>query len=379
MLSALVTDGRVLVIDMGGGTLDIAVVRISNAGSHFELFASGGYPRGGDRFTEVVVGLLREALVGHGVDSLSAADLTLLWDRSEAAKVALTVNRSTTVALGGIAHLTDETFALSREAYLTNEVTRRLRQWVKDDVANVYRMSRLILDRGGADDPAPGTIDFDEPRKGHVRTLGQVGLVDDALEHIDHVVLVGGGTRMPMIAELFEGIFGDRILTPETGAIDRTAIVALGLAREKPDSMTSLRYPAWGISAMFEGKDGVKELPVYEPFASAFRIRGGQTSEYRYEFDVPTGAQRIALAFRPVGHDRGEQWPWIVLPGGDRLVLEIDLFGSLSLTSGRVELSDGRAVPWRPAESDRLADWLPPWRDGEWWRDVPTWDPVNDK
>lgn len=378
MLSGLVTDGRVLVIDMGGGTLDVAVLRISGAGSHFELFATGGYPRGGDRFTEVIVDQLRAALTEHGVTDLTPADLSLIWERAEAAKVGLSNAPTVTVALGGIGDLRDQTITLSREQY--EHDTRRLRQWVKDDVTNVYRMARLILDRGTQFDPAPGTVDLHEPIKGRITTLGQVGLLDDAQEHIDHVVLVGGGTQMPMIAALFEGIFGSRVLTPETGAIDRTAIVALGLAREKPDSMTSLRYPAWGISAMFDGPGGSSEVPLYEPYASAFRIRGGQTSEYRYQFEVPTEAKRIALAFRPVGHDRGERWPAVLIPDETKqLLLELDLFGRLSLTAGGAELSDGRAVPWRPAESEALAAWLPPWRKRDWWVDLPDWDLRNDK
>lgn len=377
MLSGLVTDGRVLVIDMGGGTLDVAVVRISDAGSHFELFASGGYPRGGDRFTEVIVARLTEILEERGVTSLNDADQTVLWERAEASKLGLSSNPSVIVALGGIGSLVDDTCALDRDWFL--DKTRELRVRVKADVTNVYRMARLILDRGGKLDPDPGTIYFDEPRRGHVRRLSEVGLADDGLEHLDHVVLVGGGTQMPMIADLFDGIFGSLVLTPETAAIDRTAIVALGLARKKPESMVSLRYPAWGIAAMFDNATSA-EVPLYEPFASAFRVHGGRTSEYQYEFDVPTGVSQVALSFRPLHGSDGEQWPWIALPAGaDKLRLELTLFGVLSLFAGDVDLADGRAVPWRPAEADALVDWLPPWQISDWWTTIPTWDPRNDK
>jgi Ethanolamine utilization protein EutJ (predicted chaperonin) len=377
MLSGLVSDGVILVVDMGGGTLDVAVVKVSGGGTSFELFATGGSRNAGDRFTELIELDLQHAVAerSNGTE-LTRADRNLLWQRADAAKQALSVRRSAVVALGGVAGIDSDTVEVSRE--WLEQSSRRLRLHVEADVTNVYRMARLVLDRGGEHDPAPGTVDFDEPERGKIRKLTQVGLRDDGLAHVDAVVLVGGATNMPMIGELFRSIFGDKVIEPELVGIDRSSIVALGLARPKPSGMVNLRYPSWGVSAIFDCPDGSIEHALYEPFAPAFHVRDGRTSQYVHEVDVPGAATRVALAFRSTDGS-GSQWPSVALDGDRQVRLELDLFGNVDVTAGSRPIYDGVRAPWSPAEADSLADWLPPWRDREWWKDMPTWDLVHDK
>jgi hypothetical protein len=377
MLSGLVTDGRTLVVDMGGGTLDAAVIRISESGQKFELFASGGSTNAGDRFTEVIAGRIESEVRTRAAGAvLSRADSTLIWLRAEEAKQSLSTKRTATVALGGIGGITDETIEITADWFRTQ--TGLLRLHIEHDVQNVYRLARLVLDRGGEFDPAPGTMDFDEPRKGVIRNLSQVGLKDDALEHIDRVVLVGGGTNSPLIADIFKSIFGDKVLEPEFVGIDRSEIVALGLARPKPREMSDLRYPSWGVSALFDVAGTEKEEPLYEPFAPTFHIAGGYTSEYVHTLSVPDGARAVAVAFRSVD-GQGERWPRVDLDGHRRLELRLDLFGHIGVTADGTDLYSGVKVPWSPAERDALATWLPPWKPRQdWWVEIPTWDPRND-
>ncbi len=379
MLSGLVSNGVVIVIDMGGGTLDTAVVRVSRGGRAFELFASGGSVNAGDRFTEVIAEelLARAAeLVPNAV--LTNADRTLAWDRAEAAKQSLSVRPTAVVALGGIGGLETETTQITRE-WLERE-TRGLRVRVEADVATVYRIARLVLNRGGQFDPNPGTIDFDEPAKGKVRRLTEVGLRDDAQQHVDHVVLVGGATHMPQIQSLFRSIFPGKLIEPELGGIDRSSIVALGLARPKPAGMVSLNYPSWGVSAIFGTSSGQIEVPMYEPFAPAFTILNGRTSTYRHGAPVPQDAISVALAFRSVDGE-GVRWPDVPIKGHPEVALELDLFGQIEFTLDGAPLYDDFELraPWSPAEASALPSWLPPWREREWWKDMPTWDLVNDK
>jgi hypothetical protein len=385
MLSGIVSDGRVLVVDMGGGTLDIAMIRISDAARSFELFASGGYIHAGDRFTEVIAERMTAAVQRMAFGStLARADTTLIWQRAEGAKQTLSVRRSAIIPLGGIASLIDESITITAEEF--RELTRQLRVLVEHDVATVYRLSRLVLDRGGEYDPAPGTIDFDEPTKGKVRNLSQVGLRDDAQEHIDAVVLVGGATNMPMIGELFRSIFGDRVIEPEIVGIDRSAVVALGLSRPKPPGMTSLRHPSWGVSAVFATDQVEVEIPLYEPFAPTFQIRQGHTSVYTHGISAPGDARTVALAFRPIGGGAGTRWPFINLPySGGTFRFEMDLFGAIRLLHDETgdilrTMSPPPRAPWSPAEGAKLPDWLPPWRaKPKWWEGIPVWDPRNDK
>jgi hypothetical protein len=148
--------------------------------------------------------------------------------------------------------------------------------------------------------------------------------------------------------------------------------------------MSNLAYPSWGVSAVFDtSTDG--PLPLYEPYAPTFAFRrGGVTTTYEYDFDVPVDARTVALAFRPVGEGQGSQWAPLDLPANaTRLTFEMDLFGAVRLVSADgVDLLAAQSTPprtpWSPAEG-AMPPWLPPWRKPDWWTDVPTWDMRNDK
>jgi Ethanolamine utilization protein EutJ (predicted chaperonin) len=377
MLSGLVPDGVALVIDMGGGTLDVAVVRVAKGGRAFELFATGGSTNAGDRFTDLIEAeLLRVVQERTDGPDLTRADRNLLWQRADAAKQTLSVRRSAIVALGGVAGIESETIEVTRD--WLDQASRRLKVYIEHDVTNVYRMARLVLGRGGEHDPAPGTVDFDEPEKGKIRKLTGIKLGDDGMSHIDFVVLVGGATNMPMIAEQFRSIFGVKVIEPEIAAIDRSSIVALGLARPKPTDMANLRYPSWGVSAVFDCSDGSVERALYEPYAPAFNVRGGRTSYYSHAVSVPADAKTVALAFRSV-EGTGSRWPTVPVDGESHVRIELDLFGNVEFRADDRRLYEGLRAPWSPAEAGALVDWLPPWHDREWWKDIPTWDPRNDK
>jgi hypothetical protein len=288
------------------------------------------------------------------------------------------------VPLGGIEGIDNQTVELT--AAWLKLASGNLRVRIEHDVANVYRLARLVLDRGGEFDPAPGTINFDERTRGDIRRLSQVGLRDDAQLHIDHVVLIGGGTKMPLVATMFEEIFGSKVIQPELIGTDRSEAVALGLSRPKPARMANLRFPSWGLSAMFQSPDGEPDVPLYEPFAPTFHILAGETASYSHEACVPVGATAVALAFRPIGGAQGTQWPFVTIPatcGSVRLAL--DLFGQLRFsTDSAVDLYERTrpkpVAPWSPAEASQLAGWLPPWKmRPDWWVDIPMYDPAHEK
>ena len=57
--SGAVQDGRTLVIDIGGGTVDVSVLEVLEHGTRFVLHASSGCVLGGDKFTDVIVERMR--------------------------------------------------------------------------------------------------------------------------------------------------------------------------------------------------------------------------------------------------------------------------------------------------------------------------------
>jgi hypothetical protein len=232
---------------------------------------------------------------------------------------------------------------------------------IREDVRTAYRMARLVLGRGGLDDPSPGTGDYRRLQNGKVLTLTQMDVRADAAEHLRSVVLVGGASRMPMIREVVEEEFGDLVQDPELLGIDPVSAVALGLARGQQLSIANLRYPSWGISALVSTANGPVEIPLYEPYAPTFRLSDGYTATYRYTASLPTGAASVGLSFRPVGEARGEAWAPVPVPGDARvLTLDLDLFGRVALSVGDSILlsSDGRATPWMPPEGRTMPPWI---------------------
>ena len=388
--SGVTGDGRLLVIDVGGGTMDVAVVTSSLGRKRVDLYATGGYALGGDKFTEVLVARIQaevEALnPGH---TRTRQDDTLIWQRAENAKIALSDRPRAVVALGGIAGLGDATFDVTREWY--EHETRGLIREIRERVENVFRTARLVLDRGDEFDPAPGTIEFEEKERGYIRRLTQVGLEDDGVSHLDGVIIVGGASRMPKLTEEFERIFGDKLRDPVLLGIEPIETVVLGLSRNESLSGINRMYPNWGVSLVFSTGAEEREVEVYEPFAPAFAVRAGRTSTYRLTVPVPeNGALSVALAFRQVGGKDGIRWPEIPLTSEmAKLNFRLDLFGSVRLedSSGIDVYGDDDPVrrrgrpkpPWRAAEADRVAEWLPPWAPRkDWHSDLPEWDLRND-
>ena len=70
-----VQDGATMVIDIGGGTLDVSVLEVLEHGTRFVLHASGGHELGGDKFTDLIVARLREELAARR--GTSPEELTL--------------------------------------------------------------------------------------------------------------------------------------------------------------------------------------------------------------------------------------------------------------------------------------------------------------
>ncbi len=162
----------VMVYDLGGGTFDVAVVRIE--GDVTEVLASHGNNRlGGDDFDERLVDhLLEQFRQQHGVDlrDQNPGAYARLWWAAESAKKQLSA----------------EPFARVREESLIQLDGRPLHLDVEVSRAQYEAMIRPLLEQ---------TIDSAS------RALTDAGLVPGSL---DEILLVGGSTRTPLVVEMLE-------------------------------------------------------------------------------------------------------------------------------------------------------------------------------
>jgi molecular chaperone DnaK len=179
--------GVIAVYDLGGGTFDISILRVKDG--VFEVLATNGNTHlGGDDFDRAVVQwLLEEIKAVHGADL--SADLEAMQELrlgAEAAKCRLSSEERTVLVI-----------PFDRFTY-RREITR-------------VELEALI---------AP-LVDS---------TLGpcRMALKDAGLEagQIDEIVLVGGSTRVPLVRQRVQGLFGK---APHS-QLNPDEVVALGAA-----------------------------------------------------------------------------------------------------------------------------------------------------
>jgi molecular chaperone DnaK len=187
-------DHTVLVFDLGGGTFDVSLLEIGDG--VFEVKATHGDTQlGGDDWDQRVIDwLVKSFKDNHGVD-LSADKMAVqrLKEAAEKAKIELSQVAETTVNLPFI------TATAEGPLHLDMKLTR----------AELERMTEDLVERC--------RVPFDLA----IKDWGK-----DASE-VDHVILVGGSTRMPMIQELVKKLTGGK--EPHKG-VNPDEVVAVGAA-----------------------------------------------------------------------------------------------------------------------------------------------------
>ncbi|HTA05412.1 MAG TPA: molecular chaperone DnaK [Solirubrobacteraceae bacterium] len=163
------SDQTILVFDLGGGTFDVSVLEIGDG--VFEVKSTAGDNHlGGDNFDKAIVDwLVSEFKKSQGID-LSADPMALqrLYEASEKAKIELSTTQETQINLPFI------TADASGPKHLDTRLTR----------AKLAELTSDLLDRVVA--PVRQAIDDAK---------------DKGVTEIEHVVLVGGMTRMPAVQE----------------------------------------------------------------------------------------------------------------------------------------------------------------------------------
>jgi molecular chaperone DnaK len=168
-------DQTILVFDLGGGTFDVSILEIGDG--VFEVKATHGDTQlGGDDWDQRIIDwLVNQFKAAHGVDlATDKMALQRLKEAAEKAKIELSQVAQTQINLPfitatneGPLHL-DETLSRSKFQELTADLLERCR----------------------------GPFEY---------AIGDAGLSKD---QIDHVILVGGSTRMPAVQELVQELTG---------------------------------------------------------------------------------------------------------------------------------------------------------------------------
>jgi molecular chaperone DnaK len=187
-------DQTILVFDLGGGTFDVSVLEIGDG--VFEVKSTAGDNHlGGDNFDKAIVDwLVADFKRDQGID-LSADPMALqrLYEAAEKAKIELSTTQETQINLPFI------TADSSGPKHLDTRLTR----------AKLAELTSSLLDRVVA--PVRQAIDDAK---------------DKGVKEIEHIVLVGGMTRMPAVQEKVKGLTGK---DPHRG-VNPDEVVAVGAA-----------------------------------------------------------------------------------------------------------------------------------------------------
>ena len=186
-------EGRICVLDLGGGTFDVTLMEMGDG--VFEVQAtSGDTALGGmDMDNALVTWLASEFKAEHGDDlSSDRQAMQRLRDAAEKAKIELSSTVETTINLPFISQ------KAGQPVHLEKKFTRS-------------KLEALI-----------------EPVLGRLESPIRQAFKDAGWQFTDvnHVILVGGPTRMPVVRERFDRILGR---PPERG-VDPMQCVALGAA-----------------------------------------------------------------------------------------------------------------------------------------------------
>ncbi|AEY90637.1 molecular chaperone DnaK [Streptomyces hygroscopicus subsp. jinggangensis 5008] len=185
-------DQTILVFDLGGGTFDVSLLEIGDGVVEVKA-TNGDNHLGGDDWDQRVVDyLVKQFQSGHGVDlSKDKMALQRLREAAEKAKIELSSSTETSINLPYI------TASAEGPLHLDEKLTR----------AQFQQLTADLLER------------CKTPFHNVIKDAGI------SINDIDHVVLVGGSTRMPAVAELVKELTGGK---EANKGVNPDEVVAIG-------------------------------------------------------------------------------------------------------------------------------------------------------
>ncbi|WNB86466.1 Hsp70 family protein [Cellulomonas sp. ATA003] len=268
---------RVLIFDMGGGTLDVAILDVTTGPARdpqIYVLASNGVDEAGDKLDETIAEDLESMLADRGV---TVADLPQpAVARAYIARAATEVKIALTDSDVADVYFDYRDVDLPRLTYTVGQLDDCLRP-------QLDRAWRLVESTLRA---ALLTWEHRTTREDLVTTVGLRAMaMDELLQTVHHVVLVGGMSRIPGVARFLSDRLAASQIHTFSGFTSQEAI-ATGLAEDVSYEQVNLHLPGFDFVLDIPGRAPITLYRAHTPFYRWWEAQ----SKMRLSYSWPDGA-----------------------------------------------------------------------------------------